>query len=93
MINPSRWAMEYVHPLESYGSGRVALLGDSVSNMSVPLRYAPSDRIVLLKAHAMAPHLGNGAGQAFEVSTHARATRTRLKVFPRTPTFSHTSSQ
>ncbi|KJA17344.1 hypothetical protein HYPSUDRAFT_1023812 [Hypholoma sublateritium FD-334 SS-4] len=46
MINPSRWAMEYVHPLESYGSGRIALLGDS--------------------AHAMAPHLGNGAGQAFE---------------------------
>lgn len=31
MSNPLRWAIEVVKPLDKYGSGRVALLGDSVS--------------------------------------------------------------
>ncbi|KAF8966624.1 FAD/NAD(P)-binding domain-containing protein [Flammula alnicola] len=51
MDNPSRWAIETVKPLDKYALGR------SLVKVSRP---------DIVKAHAMPPHLGNGAGQAIE---------------------------
>jgi len=72
MESPSRWAIHTIRPLEKYALGSVILLGDAVRI----LIHSDIVATVLInfylerinQAHAMAPHQGNGAGQAIEVS-------------------------
>jgi salicylate hydroxylase len=68
--NPSKWSIHAVYPpLETYVSGNIALIGDSVCT---PTSYAEFKALCSLispdcpQAHAMLPHLGAGAGQGFE---------------------------
>ena len=70
MKQPTKWAINEVRGLPTFVSGRVALLGDAVSLYRSVLHRSPNSRSLMshLKAHAMTPHLGSGAGQAVEVS-------------------------
>ncbi|KAJ8469482.1 hypothetical protein ONZ45_g16873 [Pleurotus djamor] len=61
---PTKWKIHQLKPLPFFVSGKVALVGDSVSDVNkgeqTELRW------YWAQAHAMVPHQGAGAGQAIE---------------------------